>query len=86
MITTNNFAKVGDDSGDSTTKDHEIYESFIDGFPRKEKFKIVDSMMYFTKQMFHMFCIRVCYVFCCTTHIAVVLLHFLFYVSISYIA
>jgi predicted GTPase len=43
-ITGYNLAKVGDDSGDSTTKDHEIYESFIDGFPRPEKFKLVDSM------------------------------------------
>jgi len=43
-ITSYNFAKTGDDSGDSTTKDHEIYESFIDGFSRREKYKIVDSM------------------------------------------
>ena len=43
-ITGNNFAKVGDEEGESTTKASTIYEAKIDGFTEKEKFFILDSM------------------------------------------
>jgi len=44
MITGKNLTLVGDDSGDSTTKEYNIYESIVDGFPTREKYKLIDMI------------------------------------------
>jgi putative ribosome biogenesis GTPase RsgA len=44
MITKKELTTVGDDSGDSTTKESKIFISKIDGFPSNNYYKLIDTM------------------------------------------